>query len=241
MDRFSRGPVGNSGSDNYGGLSRSSAGIQTFMAQVYGWMASGLFVTAVVSYFVSNSFTLLKMAYSFPLGFFIAQLALVWIISRSINSISAGLATGLFMIYSAVTGIMLAPIFLIYTSSSLASVFAITAGTFGAMSIYGYSTKKDLSSWGSYLMMALIGFIIATVVNVFFLKNTGLAMALPYVGVLVFVGLTIYDTNTLRRMGEELEGNEEAIRRYSIVGALRLYLDFINLFILLLRLLGNRR
>ena len=241
MDRFSRGPVGNSGSDNYGGLSRSSAGIQSFMAQVYGWMASGLFVTAVVSYFVAESSVLRGIARSSPWLLFAVQLGLVWILSSRAHKMPSSVATGMFMIYSAVTGIVLAPIFLIYTSSSLASVFAITAGTFGAMSIYGYSTKKDLSSWGSYLMMALIGFIIATVVNVFFLKNTGLAMALPYVGVLVFVGLTIYDTNMLRRMGEELEGNEEAIRRYSIVGALRLYLDFINLFILLLRILGNRR
>ena len=238
MDRFSRDSVGTSGS------SRVQAGIQTFMANVYGWMAAGLFITAVVSYYVANSFTLIKLIYTIPYGTLILfglQLGLVWMIAGRIDKLSAEVATGLFLVYSALTGVSLAPIFLIYTKSSIASVFAISAGTFGVMSLYGYTTKKDLSSWGSYLMMGLIGMIIATIGNVFFFKNTGLSMALPYIGVLLFVALIIYDTNKLRRMGEELDGNEEAIRKYEVYGALSLYLDFINLFIYLLRILGNRR
>lgn len=245
MDRFSRNPAGgNQGPGNYGGVTRAAAGIQTFMAHVYGWMTAGLFITAVVSYFVANSPALIRMIFGIPYGFlilFILQLGLVMMISGRINKMSSGTATGMFLVYSGLSGITLAPIFLVYTGSSIVSVFAITAGTFGAMSIYGYTTKKDLSSWGSYLFMGLIGIIIATLVNVFFTKSSGFAMILNYVGVLLFVALTIYDTNKLRRMGADLDGDDEAIRKYSIVGALSLYLDFINLFLYLLRIFGNRR
>lgn len=242
MDRFSRGnSPDNSG---YKGVSRAAVGIQAFMAQVYGWMTAGLFITAIVAYYVASSMTILKMIYSLPfgtLGLFAIQLGLVFVISSRINSLSSSTATGLFMVYSAVSGITLAPIFLIYTGSSIASVFAISAGMFGVTSAYGYMTKKDLSSWGSALFMLLIGLIIATLVNVFFLKSSGLEMMLSYGGVLIFVGLTIYDNNMLRRMGEKLEGDEEAMRKYSVYGALSLYLDFINMFLYLLRIFGNRR
>ena len=138
MDRFSRDSVGTSGS------SRVQAGIQTFMANVYGWMAAGLFITAVVSYYVANSFTLIKLIYTIPYGTLILfglQLGLVWMIAGRIDKLSAEVATGLFLVYSALTGVSLAPIFLIYTKSSIASVFAISAGTFGVMSLYGYTTK----------------------------------------------------------------------------------------------------
>lgn len=243
MDRFSRDPVGTPGPNNngYNGVSRAAAGIQTFMAQVYGWMGAGLLVTAVVAYFTANSIPLLKMVYQYYWILFIAQLAFVWMLSGRIHTLSSQTATMLFLIYSTLSGLSLSGIFIVYTSSSIASVFAISAGMFGAMSIYGYTTKKDLSSWGSALFMLLIGLIIATLANIFLLQSTGLAMVLPYIGVLIFVGLTIYDTNMLRRMGEKLEGNEEAIRKYSVYGALSLYLDFINIFLYLLRIFGNRR
>ena len=241
-DRFSRDPVRSSGS--YQGMSRSSAGVQAFMSQVYGWMASGLFLTAVVSYYVSSSMTILRLLYSMPFGFmglFGVQLLLVVFLSARVCKMSSGLATGLFLVYSALTGITLSPIFIVYTHSSIASIFAITAGMFGAVSISGYTTKKDLTAWGSRLFMLLFGLIIATLVNVFWLQNSGMELLLSYAGVLIFVGLTIYDTNRLRRLGEELEGNEEAIRRYAVTGALSLYLDFINMFLYLLRIFGNRR
>lgn len=235
MDRFSRDPVGTSGA------SRVRTGIQTFMANVYGWMTAGLFVTGSVAYFTSESFTLLKLVYSYYWFFVIAQLGLVWFLSARINQLSSSIATIMFLVYSTLTGLSLSGLLLVYTSESVASVFLITAGTFGVMSAYGYLTKADLSSWGNILFMGLIGLIIASLANVFWLKSSGLAMVLPYFGVLIFVALTAYDTNMLRRMGEQVEGDEEMMRRYSIIGALHLYLDFINLFIYLLRILGNRR
>jgi len=171
----------------------------------------------------------------------IAQLALVFVLSGMVHRLSGAVATALFMLYSALTGLTMASIFLVYTYSSIASTFFVTAGMFGAMSFYGYTTKRDLSRFGSLLFMALIGILLASLVN-FWLKSPALMWAITYIGVVVFVGLTAYDTQRLKAIGENINVNDkENLRRASIMGALTLYLDFINLFLMLLRIFGNRR
>jgi FtsH-binding integral membrane protein len=160
--------------------------------------------------------------------------------SKNITNISSNMAIGLFMLYSALNGLTLSAILLVYTASSIASTFFITAGTFGAMSIYGYFTKKDLTSWGNLLFMALIGLIVASIVNIFWASST-MYWIITYAGVLIFVGLTAYDTQKIKNMSLELDAESEEGRKGAIMGALALYLDFINLFILLLRIFGDRR
>jgi FtsH-binding integral membrane protein len=174
-------------------------------------------------------------------GLIIAQLALVFVLSGLVHKLSGATATALFMLYSALTGVTMASIFLVYTYSSIASTFVVTGGMFGVMSFYGYTTKRDLSRMGSLLFMALIGIVLASLVNIW-LKSTPLMWAITYIGVLVFVGLTAYDTQKLKNIGEGIDVDDrENLRRYSILGALTLYLDFINLFLMLLRIFGNRR
>jgi hypothetical protein len=154
---------------------------------------------------------------------------------------SAAVATGGFILYSAISGVTLAAIFLVYTTESIASTFFVTGAVFGAMSLYGYTTKSDLSSWGSYLFMALIGLIIASLVNIF-LQSTAIYWVTTYAGVLIFVGLTAYDTQKLKQLSNNInERDTETFQKMVILGALTLYLDFINLFLYLLRLLGKRR
>lgn len=235
MDRFPR-----SGSS----IVQSGAGLQTYMAQVYGWMTSGLLLTGFVAWFAARTpqimMTILSNQFIF-FGLVIAQLALVLVLSGMVRKLSGALATTLFMLYSALTGLTFSSIFVIYTSASIASTFVITGATFGAMSLYGYVTKRDLSRLGSLLFMGLIGIIIASLVNIW-LKSTPLMWVITYIGVLVFVGLTAYDTQKLKAIGEQIDVNDkENLRRYSILGALTLYLDFINLFLMLLRIFGNRR
>lgn len=236
MDRFPR----SQGSI----VERANSAVQPFMAQVYGWMTCGLFLTAFVAWYASRTPVLLQFIFSNQITFFgliIAQLALVFVISGMINRLSGAVATSLFMLYSALTGLTLASIFIVYTASSIASTFVVTAGMFGAMTLYGYTTKRDLSSFGNLLFMALIGIVLASLVNIW-LKSTALMWAVTYIGVLVFVGLTAYDTQKLKNMGAQLSlENKDQFRKYSIVGALSLYLDFINLFLMLLRIFGNRR
>ncbi|MCE1914827.1 Bax inhibitor-1/YccA family protein, partial [Enterobacter hormaechei] len=148
----------------------------------------------------------------------------------------ASLATGLFMLYSALTGLTLSSIFVIYTIGSVASTFVVTAGMFGALSFYGYTTKRSLSGLGSFLFMGLIGIILASLINLW-LKSEALTWAVTYIGVVIFAGLTAYDTQKLKEMGEDLDVNDkENLRKFSIVGALTLYLDFINMFLMLLRI-----
>ncbi|MGL5398915.1 MAG: Bax inhibitor-1/YccA family protein, partial [Plesiomonas shigelloides] len=155
--------------------------------------------------------------------------------------LSGAMATSLFMLYSALTGLTLSSIFIMYTASSIASTFLVTAGMFGAMSLYGYTTKRDLSGFGNMLFMALIGIVLASLVNMW-LKSDTLMWVITYIGVVLFVGLTAYDTQKLKMIGEQLSvDDKENFRKYSIVGALTLYLDFINLFLMLLRIMGNRR
>ena len=158
-----------------------------------------------------------------------------------LQRLSGAMATSLFMLYSALTGLTLSSIFIMYTASSIASTFLVTAGMFGAMSLYGYTTKRDLSGFGNMLFMALIGIVLASLVNMW-LKSDTLMWVITYIGVVLFVGLTAYDTQKLKMIGEQLSvDDKENFRKYSIVGALTLYLDFINLFLMLLRIMGNRR
>lgn len=226
--------------------------MQGFMTQVFGWMTIGLLLTAFTAWYaapaefsryaVANSLTG-KIASNpiFFWGLIIAELGLVFIISGMIEKMNSATATGLFMLYSVLNGLTLSVVLVAYTSESVASTFFITAFTFGAMAAYGYTTKKDLTSWGSLLFMGLIGIIVATIVNIF-LKSSALGMIIAYVGVLVFVGLTAYDTQKLKYYGEQLSADDsEGFKKASILGALTLYLDFINLFLMLLRILGDRR
>lgn len=236
MDRYPR--------SNGSIVERAHSGIQAYMAQVYGWMTCGLLLTAFVSWYAANTPAILNFIFSSQITFFglvIAQLALVFVISGMVNRLSGAVATSLFMLYSVLTGLTLSSIFIAYTYSSIASTFVVTAGMFGAMSLYGYTTKRDLSGFGSMLFMALIGIVLASLVNIW-LKSPVLTWAITYIGVVVFVGLTAYDTQKLKAMGEQLNADDkESFRKYAIVGALTLYLDFINLFLMLLRIFGNRR
>ena len=186
MDRFPR-------SDS---IVQARSGLQTYMAQVYGWMTAGLLLTAFVAWYAANSAALMELLFTnrvFLIGLVIAQLALVIVLSAMIQKLSAGVTTTLFMLYSALTGLTLSSIFIVYTAASIASTFVVTAGMFGVMSLYGYTTKRDLSGFGNMLFMALIGIVLASLVN-FWLKSEALMWAVTYIGVIVFVGLTAYDT-----------------------------------------------
>ncbi|UVC30539.1 Bax inhibitor-1/YccA family protein [Pantoea sp. SOD02] len=235
MDRYPR---------NDSIVQQASTSLQTYMAQVYGWMTCGLLLTAFVSWFAANNDQVMFFIFANRVVFYgliIAQLGLVFVLSGMVHRLSGTVATSLFMLYSALTGLTLASIFRIYTDTSIASTFFITAGMFGAMSLYGYTTKRDLTRLGSLLFMALIGIVLASLVN-FWLKSSALMQAITYIGVVVFVGLTAYDTQKLKAIGENINVNDkENLRRTSIMGALTLYLDFINLFLMLLRIFGNRR
>jgi len=211
---------------------------------VYLWMSLALVITAVTSLLVANSPDIIfSVATNKPLfyGLLIGELALVWILSANIRKFSFNTATLMFVAYSVLNGVTLSIIFLIYTFSSIAMTFFVTAATFGVMALYGTVTKKDLSSWGNILFMALIGLIIASVTN-WFLKSETLYWVLTYAGILIFVGLTAYDAQKIKRVLRE-HGNEinESSQKIALMGALSLYLDFINLFLYLLRLLGSRK
>ncbi|NCP01997.1 MAG: Bax inhibitor-1/YccA family protein [Deltaproteobacteria bacterium] len=214
-----------------------------FLPKVYGWMTAGLALTAIVAALTLSSPQFMNLIFGNKLifyGLIFGELGLVIALSAAINKISSTTATLLFLGYSALNGVTFASIFLLYTSSSIASTFFVAAGTFAAMSIFGTVTKRDLTSWGSFFFMGLVGIIIASVVNIF-LQNEMIYWIISYVGVFVFVGLTAYDTQKLKRIGEAGFDNEESRKKASILGALTLYLDFINLFLMLLRVMGNRR
>jgi hypothetical protein len=218
--------------------------VNEFIRSVYNWMAIGLALTGFVAFYVSSSETLLRIIFGNRMIFFgliIAELALVFSISARVHKMKASTATSLFVLYAVLNGATLSAIFLIYTRSSITSTFFVCAGTFVACSIYGWTTKKDLTSLGGFMFMGLIGIIIASVVNMF-VRSSGMSMIISYIGVLVFVGLTAYDTQKLKTMAmTQPEGLEAGtIRKGAILGALSLYLDFINLFLMLLRILGNR-
>jgi len=223
---------------------RTDAFFSTLFQQVYGWMAGGLAITGLVAWYVSQSDALLNLVFGNQLIFFgiiIAELALVVGLSWGLTRMSATMATGAFLLYAALNGVTMAFIFLAYTQESIASTFLVTAGTFGAISMYGYTTKRDLTSWGTYLFMALIGLILASVVNIF-LQSSAIYWITTYAGVLIFVGLTAYDTQKIKELSARIDASDtENFQKMAIMGALRLYLDFINLFLYLLRILGKRR
>lgn len=215
----------------------------TFITKVYSWMAMALAITGFTAYAVASSEAMIQMIFGSMFVFYgliIAELGLVWYISSRLHSMTANTATSLFVLYSVLNGLTMAFIFLVYTASSIASTFLITAGTFGAMSFYGYTTKKDLTSWGNILFMAVIGLIIASIVNIF-LKSSMFNFIISCIGVLVFTGLTAYDTQKIKEMNIIGNDGTEEDRKEAISGALCLYLDFINLFLFLLKLLGGRR
>jgi uncharacterized protein len=216
---------------------------QRFMVRVYNWMTAGLAITGFMAFYISNSPAMMNIIFGnpiIPIALIIAQIGLVFWLASRVMHMSASKATGVFMLYAGLTGITFSAIFMAYTTASIFSTFLVTAGTFGAMSLYGYTTKKDLTSWGSFLFMGLIGIIIASVVNMF-MQSSMMHMIITYAGVLIFVGLTAYDTQKIKEMN--ILGNEgtEEDTKEAIRGALTLYLDFINLFLMLLRLMGDRR
>ncbi|MDY6973686.1 MAG: Bax inhibitor-1/YccA family protein [Thermodesulfobacteriota bacterium] len=223
---------------------RTEVLVNGFVRSVYNWMAVGLALTGFVAFYVANDMAVLRFVSSpfIQILLFLAVLGLVFAISGMVDRMSAGTATALFVLYSSLMGVLLSPIFLIYTGSSIGSTFFICAGTFVGCSIYGWSTKKDLTSWGGFLTMGLIGIIIASLVNMF-LQSSAMSMIISYIGVIVFVGLTAYDTQKLKNMAltqpADLDG--AVVRKGAIVGALSLYLDFINLFLMLLRIFGQSR
>ena len=223
------------------GLSMSTA-FPVLMRKVYVWMTLALVITGATAYGVATSPGILTALYSNQLlfwGLVIAELGLVFGISAAINRLSLTTATLMFILYSVINGALLSSIFVIYTMSSIASVFFITAGTFAVMALIGYTTKTDLTSMGKILFMALIGIIIATVVNIF-LKSSGLEMIVSYLGVLIFVGLTAYDSQKIKRLLQMAPDASEGAQKIALLGALTLYLDFVNLFIYLLRIFGRR-
>lgn len=223
---------------------RSEVFVNEYVRSVYNWMGIGLALTGFIAYYVSHNEALRQIFLNPTLliVLIIAELGLVFAISGMINRMSAGTATTLFVVYSALNGVTLSFIFLVYTQSSIVSTFFICAGTFIACSIYGWTTKKDLTSIGGFLMMGLIGIIIASVVNMF-VRSSAVAMIVSYIGVLVFVGLTAYDTQKIKNMALSQPAGVDgsAIRKGAILGALSLYLDFINLFLMLLRIFGGGR
>ncbi len=214
-----------------------------FLAKVFNWMALGLLITGIVAFFTANTglaVTIIRSPMFYILMF--AELGLVFFLSARVNRIQASTASALFIGYSVLNGLTLSVVFLVYTRSSIASTFFITAGMFGAMAVYGLVTKRDLSGLGSFLIMGLFGIILASIVNIF-LNNSSLYWAISFLGVLIFTGLTAYDVQKIKRIGEEgiMASGDEAIRKGSIMGALTLYLDFINLFLMLLRFFGGSR
>jgi hypothetical protein len=233
-------------------------GLRSYMLRVFNYMALGLGVTAVAAFFI-NSFAVSETATAYQLGngryltefgatlygsalmwiVFLAPLGIVFFLSARIHALSLGAAQTTFWIFAALMGVSLSSIFIVYTPESIFQVFMITAITFGAMSLYGYTTKRDLTSWGSFLFMGLIGIIIAIVVN-WFIGSAALGFAISVIGVLVFVGFTAYDTQKIKEMYYAGDDNSVAGRK-SIMGALRLYLDFLNIFLFLLYLFGGQR
>ena len=215
--------------------------IARFFNAVYAWMAAGLALTAVVAWYVSTQPQLLKTVLGPMIWLFIiAEFVLVIAISAAVKKINATVATVLFLLYAGLNGLTLSVIFLVYAKATLASAFFVTAGTFGATSVYGMVTKRDLSRLGSILFMALIGLVLASLVNIF-LKSPAMQWIITYAGVLIFVGLTAWDTQKLKIIAVQTQTDAAMAARMSISGALMLYLDFINLFLFILRIMGNRK
>lgn len=217
--------------------------VNSVMKNVFTLMTLALAATGAISYIVSNNIQIVEaILTNLPLfwGLIIGELVLVIVLSAMINRISFTTALILFALYSVINGVTLAPLFIVFTKESIASAFFVTAGTFGAMAIFGYITKFDLSGIGKILIMALFGLIIASIVNNF-LASSQMEMIINYAGVLIFTGLTAYDTQKIKNLVQENINNENIIPKLSVIGSLTLYLDFINLFIKLLQLMGKRK
>lgn len=221
----------------------SSQAMPVLIRKVYTWMALALVITGICAYGVAASPALTSLIFSSKITFYgllIAEFALVMFISSRIDSLSLSTATLLFTLYSAINGLTLSVIFLVYDITTIGQVFFITAGTFGAMALFGYYTKKDLSVIGQTLYMALIGLILATLVNLF-MRSDMLDYILSYIGVGIFVGLTAWDSQKIKRILSEMNDTGEEAQKFALLGALTLYLDFINLFLYLLRIFSKRR
>lgn len=220
-----------------------SVSFPVLMRKVYTWMTLAMVITGITAYGVATSPAILEAIFTNRMlfwGLIIAEFGLVFGISGMINKLGLATATLMFIAYSIINGALLSTIFLLYTMQSIGTVFFITAGTFGIMALIGYTTKTDLTSLGKMLFMALIGIIIATVVNIF-VSSTGLQMVISYIGVIIFVGLTAYDSQKIKHMLMTQNSADEGAQKLALLGALTLYLDFINLFIYLLRIFGSRR
>lgn len=214
---------------------------KVLMRKVYLWMTLALMITGITAAGVANSPNILALIYSSQVvmwGIIMAEFGLVIYISARLEKLSLSTATTLFALYSILNGVMLSSIFLLYSTAIISKVFFITAGTFGVTALYGYATKKDLSSLGNILFMALIGLVIATVVNVF-MKSAMFDLILSYIGVIIFVGLTAWDSQKIKHMMMVQQDADESAQKLALIGALSLYLDFINLFLYLLRIFGR--
>ncbi|MCL2639267.1 MAG: Bax inhibitor-1/YccA family protein [Phycisphaerales bacterium] len=214
---------------------------QTFMARVFGWMAIGLLTTAAVALVISvvNPTLIADMGN----GIFIillAKLGIAWAMGLMLNRVSAAVLKAMFLVYATTTGLVFSILFLIYTDASIYATFFVTAGMFGAVAIWGYTTKKDLSGWGTFLFMALIGLILSMIVSMFF-PNPMLTFLISIAGVIIFTGLTAYDVQKIKQAYADAPEGSDKLRKLAVYGAFILYLDFINLFLHLLRLLGRRR
>jgi uncharacterized protein len=216
-------------------------GLRQYMLKVYNYMTGGLVLTGVIAYFVANSPTILRATYGTPLQWVVilAPLGFAMLFGFKIQSMRASTAQLLYWAFAAVMGLSLSYIFLAYTGASVARVFFITAGTFAGMSLYGYTTKRDLAAMGSFMFMGLIGIVLASLVNIF-IASSALQFAISVIGVVVFVGLTAWDTQRIKEMYSAGDTSEMGTKK-AILGAFQLYLDFINLFVMLLQLMGNRR
>jgi len=224
---------------------RAEVLVSDYVRSVYNWMGIGLALTGFVAYYVSTSESLLRLVFGNPLllmVLIVAELGLVFAIAGMVNRMSAATATALFVIYSGLNGVTLSSIFLVYVQTSIVSTFLICAATFIACSLYGWMTKRDLTSLGGFMMMGLIGIVIASLVNLF-LQSSSVSAIISYIGVFVFIGLTAYDTQKIKNMAMTQPANLDGavIRKGAILGALSLYLDFINLFLMLLSIFGQRR
>ncbi len=218
------------------------AGLRLYMQKVYNFMAMALTISGVVAFMVSSSPALMQAIFGTPLAWLVmlAPLGFVIFFGYKLNSISSAQAKTYLWIYAGLMGLSLSTIFVAYTGASVARVFFITASVFGGMSFYGYTTKKDLSGFGSFLIMGLIGLIVASLVNIF-LKSSAFEFAISLIGTLIFIGLTAYDSQKIKQNYYYVSGDSEMIGKAAVMGALNLYMDFINLFIMLLRFMGDRR
>nr|BET44541.1 MAG: Bax inhibitor-1/YccA family protein [Candidatus Aschnera chinzeii] len=230
---------------NYSIIQRTSENVQNYMTQVYGWMTVGLLLTSFVALYAlnNNNIVIYLGTHSATLiALIIAEIALVLGLSFLLPKLTASMATTMFMLYSSLTGLTISLVLVAYTGTSITSTFFITATMFAAMSFYGYVTKRSLNGLGNFLFMALIGITITSIVNIWLQQST-LTSIITYAGVLIFSGLTAYDTQKLRDLGQQIDStsDQDQIRKHAIIGALTLYLDFINLFLMMLRIVGDRR